>query len=537
MREESQLASQDVEAVAGPVDPRGALVDRVLASSTFEKSPKLRAFLKYVCRCALDNEPAAATEQQIGIYVFGRQPGYNPNEDNIVRSQARLLRLKLEHHFAHEGKDEPVTINIPKGRYLPSFDRRPETSTAPPQGPGPAPRTNWTSARVLGLLVTMVVALVLTVVWLARVSFRSTVSSAISSANSKLVQPSVAAPQTPGNPTAVLPAVSEIRITAGNMGQARVDKHGRRWEPDRYYEGGVARPGPQNLFPPVPDADMLGTIREGSWTESLSAQSTFRYDIPVTPGVYELKLYFADPIRGTAKESNEDAQNVRHFNINVNGRPLLSSFDAIADAGPGAIAIRAFKDIMPAQDGDVHIEFAPAPERPFISAIELVPGIQGKMRPVRISGHMSDFVESDGTPWSGDQYYIGGRSMAYASSEAGPRVAPLYTVERFGNFSYAVPVPPGSYTVKLHFMESFFTTSPANKLCQGIGCRVFDVTCNGVKLLENFDIFAAAGGAFRPVVRVFHNLHPNGQGKLFLSFSPTVNYAEVRAIEVLDEAP
>jgi hypothetical protein len=54
-------------------------------------------------------------------------------------------------------------------------------------------------------------------------------------------------------------------------------------------------------------------------------------------------------------------------------------------------------------------------------------------------------------------------------------------------------------------------------------------------LLKDFDIFQAAGGAFRPVVRTFNHLHPNGQGKLLLSFSPKVNYAEVRAIEVIDE--
>ncbi|MGA9246369.1 MAG: malectin domain-containing carbohydrate-binding protein, partial [Silvibacterium sp.] len=72
--------------------------------------------------------------------------------------------------------------------------------------------------------------------------------------------------------------------------------------------------------------------------------------------------------------------------------------------------------------------------------------------------------------------------------------------------------------------------------CQGVGCRVFDVTSNGVMLLQDFDVFQAAGGAFLPVVREFHGLHPNGQVKLQLSFSPTVNYAEIRAIEVIDEA-
>ena len=103
---------------------REELVRRVASSVTFEKSPRLRAFFLHVCRCARENKSEEATEPQIAIYVYGRRPGYNPNEDNIVRSQARMLRMKLEHHFANEGKDEPVIISIPKGQYLPVFETR-----------------------------------------------------------------------------------------------------------------------------------------------------------------------------------------------------------------------------------------------------------------------------------------------------------------------------------------------------------------------------------------------------------------------------
>ena len=55
-------------------------------------------------------------------------------------------------------------------------------------------------------------------------------------------------------------------------------------------------------------------------------------------------------------------------------------------------------------------------------------------------------------------------------------------------------------------------------------------------LLQDFDVFQAAGGDFRPVVREFRGLHPNGQGKLLIAFSPKLNYGEVRAIEIIDEA-
>jgi Malectin domain len=516
-------------------DPREDLVRRVVSSGTFEKSPKLRAFLVYVCRCAIDNQRAAATEQQIGIHVFGRPPGYNPNEDNIVRSQARLLRLKLEHHFANDGKDEPVIITIPKGRYLPSFETRPEPLGLP-QAPSPSEFQRGSRPRPqIVLLLALIVMVFAAAVWLI-VGPRSKKSQAstISTANANV---DLAKFNTPGggNAARAVPATGEIRIAAGRAGDPYVDIWGRRWESDQFYEGGVFNSGPQDLFPPVPDPNLFKTVREGASMESVLAQSGFRYDIPVPNGVYELRLYFADPIRHKVVADGQDAQNVRHFQVDVNGRRVLSGFDAIADAGSAAVDVRTFKDISPAVDGKVHLEFIPSAERPFVSALELTPGIPGKLKPIRLSARKSDFVDAGGTRWSGDTYYIGGRDGSFINPGAGPNVPELYAAERFGNFSYAVPVPAGSYTVKLHFMESFFGPLVPSGLCRGPGCRVFDVSCNGLMLLKDFDIFQAAGGAFRPVVRTFNHLHPNGQGKLLLSFSPKVNYAEVRAIEVIDE--
>jgi hypothetical protein len=171
-----------------------------------------------------------------------------------------------------------------------------------------------------------------------------------------------------------------------------------------------------------------------------------------------------------------------------------------------------------------------------VSALEVTPGTPGKLRPTRISAHQSDFVDPGGTRWSGDNYFIDGRIGIYANSGTGPKLPALYSAERHGNFSYAIPVAPGSYTARLHFLESFFSPLIPDSFCRGVGCRVFDVTCNGVMLLQDFDVILAASGAFRPVIREFHGLHPNGQGKLLFSFSPKVNYGEVRAIEIIDEA-
>jgi hypothetical protein len=97
------------------------LIYRVLASHQFKSSPKLCEFFRYVIDCSLRNAPEEATEQQIGIHVFHREPGYNSSDDSVVRSQARLLRQKLAAYFADEGLHEDFTIEIPKGHYLPVF--------------------------------------------------------------------------------------------------------------------------------------------------------------------------------------------------------------------------------------------------------------------------------------------------------------------------------------------------------------------------------------------------------------------------------
>lgn len=74
---------------------------------------------------------------------------------------------------------------------------------------------------------------------------------------------------------------------------------------------------------------------------------------------------------------------------------------------------------------------------------------------------------------------------------------------------------PGTFTVRLHFCD------PDN---DESGIRVFDVALQGKKVLENFDIAAEAGGAFRPIVQSFHGVRLDANQPLlaeFNSLSPT----------------
>ena len=117
-------------------DPRWLLIARVISSNHFRSSLRLREFLLYIADCAVKETPEAATEQQIGVNVFHRPPGYNSSEDSIVRTHARLLRQKLTDYFATEGSAEPTIVEVPKGHYLPIFRLR---QSDPPPAPFPVP--------------------------------------------------------------------------------------------------------------------------------------------------------------------------------------------------------------------------------------------------------------------------------------------------------------------------------------------------------------------------------------------------------------
>jgi hypothetical protein len=111
---------------------------------------------------------------------------------------------------------------------------------------------------------------------------------------------------------------------------------------------------------------------------------------------------------------------------------------------------------------------------------------------------------------------------------------PVPASERYGNFTYAVPVDTRDhYTLILHFAEFYF--GPQVSGVGGVGSRVFRVMCNGQTLLDNFDIFKEDGN-LHAITKTFYHLKPSAQGKLNLTFEPVINNATVSGIEVLDES-
>jgi hypothetical protein len=117
-------------------DARWRSVERVADSALFQRPSRLRDLFLYICDNSLHGRHEELREQRIGEVVFGRGNDFRPNDDTIVRVEARKLRKRLEEYFATEGKNEPTIISIPKGAYIASFEPRTKSGTPHEAGEG-----------------------------------------------------------------------------------------------------------------------------------------------------------------------------------------------------------------------------------------------------------------------------------------------------------------------------------------------------------------------------------------------------------------
>ncbi|RFC45504.1 MAG: Glucose/arabinose dehydrogenase, beta-propeller fold [Verrucomicrobia bacterium] len=129
--------------------------------------------------------------------------------------------------------------------------------------------------------------------------------------------------------------------------------------------------------------------------------------------------------------------------------------------------------------------------------------------------------------FSGDAYFTGGGTYTSTAPISGmPTGVPdtVYKTERNKNFTYTITgLDPASYhRIDLHFAEVFWT-APAK--------RLFDVTLNGKLVLNDFDVFAAAGAVNKVVVKSFVT-KPDSTGKITAVFTSVLDEAKLSAIVI-----
>jgi hypothetical protein len=115
------------------IEEKHGQVERVLGSVTFSNAPVLKCFLQFIVSLAVEGRSDEISEYAIATQVFGRPPKFDPASDTIVRTQAYRLRLKLKEYYEREGKDDGITIEVPKGHYVPLFLFRPKNGLPEPE--------------------------------------------------------------------------------------------------------------------------------------------------------------------------------------------------------------------------------------------------------------------------------------------------------------------------------------------------------------------------------------------------------------------
>jgi hypothetical protein len=100
----------------GQEAPR-AEVDRILESDTFHSSAVLRRLLRFLADKTFSGEADNLNEYSIGVDALGKPSNYDPRQDAIVRLHIGRIRQKLGDYYRNEGKDDPLVVELPKGRF------------------------------------------------------------------------------------------------------------------------------------------------------------------------------------------------------------------------------------------------------------------------------------------------------------------------------------------------------------------------------------------------------------------------------------
>jgi hypothetical protein len=148
-------------AVSNRVRPAAALesakiaaqLERILASPTFATAKSATRFLRYVVEETLAGRGDQIKEYAVGTAVFDRGDAFDPRMDAVVRVEATRLRNRLRDYHQLEGLADAVSIELPKGTYVPLFQLiQTQVPAEPPRRRLPRWAQIWIAAATLVVL-------------------------------------------------------------------------------------------------------------------------------------------------------------------------------------------------------------------------------------------------------------------------------------------------------------------------------------------------------------------------------------------------
>jgi len=184
-------------------------IDKLIKSHSLHTSESLCKLLRYLAEHSLDHPGIALKEYQIATEVLGRPAGFDPQSDSTVRVQAGRLRVKLAEYYAHEGPDDLIVVEVPKGSYALTFHLRPSKPGDQPAIPlvleSSAKKKEEAAPSIRGWAIAVVVLSVLLAATFSTTAFLLSQRTRTQSANTQPVPTAyqifwsrfVAAPQPP----------------------------------------------------------------------------------------------------------------------------------------------------------------------------------------------------------------------------------------------------------------------------------------------------------------------------------------------------
>ena len=151
---------------------------------------------------------------------------------------------------------------------------------------------------------------------------------------------------------------------------------------------------------------------------------------------------------------------------------------------------------------------------------------------IRINTGGPAYTAQSGEKWLADSYFTGGGTGATTASIGRTTDPAIYQNERWGNFSYAIPVANGTYDVRFHFVELWYG-SPC------VGSRVFGMDVLDTASspdLANIDVCAAVGPN-RAYVRTVQNVTVTDGVLNIQSVYGSADDPELTGLEVVRRSP
>ncbi len=512
------VTAEFVDVVALRLEAEREECEWLLTSGVLGRSGNLARVLRYVCEEHFQGRGDQVKEYTIAVEALGRRTDFDPHTDTIVRVTVHTLRKRLMEIYQQEGAHRPIRLVLPPGHYAPSFIHRhaadrpqilpmqapvPQSAQAMPD-PMPAPenqldrseKTFWSSvpAWAIRFLVIFSVAAAVTAWW-----WSSRASKRTRPVEAAIVGLALPAPQ------------ASIHALMGRNRPAYLDHSGVEWTNGNYCTSGTSVSLPSQRIEGTEDIPLyLGGVR-----------GIVHCAFPVPRGSYELHFHFA--------EASDLPVATHNTSVSINAGPP-QYVDVVDVAGGNNIATSVIATgVARENDGSIHLDYVS--EVSLLNAVEILPTPSAKQLPIRIVASPTALIDDANNVWTSDRYFSGGRYSQHTKVESASNLG-VYESSRIGRFRYNIPaVPRAHYRVNLYFRDPWFRND--NGGIGGPGSRVFDVACNGVLLLKDFDILAEADS--KPVKKTFEHVQASAEGRIELYFMPVVNYAAISAIEIIPE--